>query len=729
MTMAADTAQDAHSWNQPEGVSNVDDPLLDCLVLLMQAEGRAISRDALRAGLPLTAGRLTPTLFVRAAARVGLSARVVRRPLTKISALVLPAVLLLQGGQACILNGVDFARDRASVLQPESGTGEAEVPLQQLAEAYTGYAIFTRPQHRFDQRAPALLKIRSRHWFWGTLFHSWRIYRDVLVASLLINLFALATPLFIMNVYDRVVPNNAVETLWVLAVGVLLIYCFDLLMRMLRGYFIDVAGKKSDILLSAAIFERIMGIRMEARPPSVGAFANNLREFESIREFITSATISGLVDLPFIVIFLLVIGYLGGPLVVVAALCIPLVILYALIIQGALRKSVEATFRASAQKAALLIESLTGVETVRHLGAESALQRKWEQLTGHIAQWGLKSRLISSSTVNVALFFQQFAQVAVVVWGVHLIAEGSLSMGGLIAAVILTGRAMAPVSQVANLSVRYLQARTALESLNRVMALPVERDRERTYVSRAELPGELEFSHVGFCYPGAEVEVLSDLSFRLGEGERVAVIGRVGSGKSTLEKLAQGLYAPSSGAVRLGGTDIRQIDPAELRAGVGYVPQDLFLFYGSVRENILLGSPYAAPADLLRAVEIAGVDEFTAHHPLGLDMQVGERGEHLSGGQRQSVALARALLHNPRLLLLDEPSNSMDNATEELLKRRLAAALAGKTLLLVTHRASLLDLVDRLIVLESGRVVADGPKQQVLEALRQGKLRGVGSSG
>lgn len=727
--MAADTAQDPHNWNQPDGVSGVDDPLLDCLVILTQAEGKTVSPEALRAGLPLESGRLTPTLFVRAAARAGLSARVVKRPLTEISTLVLPAVLLLNGRQACILTGFDSVHGRASVIQPESGTGEAEIPLQQLAQAYTGYAIFTRPHHLFDQRAPALLKIHSRHWFWGTLFHSWRIYRDVLVASLLINLFALATPLFIMNVYDRVVPNNAVETLWVLAIGVLLIYCFDLLMRMLRGYFIDVAGKKSDILLSSAIFERIMGIRMEARPPSVGAFANNLREFETIREFITSATISGLVDLPFIVIFLLVIGYLSGPLVVVAAICIPLVILYALIIQGPLRKSVESTFRASAQKAAMLVESLTGVETVRHLGAESALQRKWEQLTGHIAQWGLKSRLISSSAVNVALFFQQFAQVAVVVWGVHLIAEGNLSMGGLIAAVILTGRAMAPVSQVANLSVRYLQARTALESLNQVMSLPVERERQRTFVRREDLDGDLEFSHVSFSYPGEEVEVLSDVSFRIGQGERVAVIGRVGSGKSTLEKLAQGLYSPSSGVVRLGGTDIRQIDPADLRAGVGYVPQDLFLFYGSVRENILLGSPYSDPADLLKAAEVAGVNEFVAHHPLGFDMQVGERGEHLSGGQRQSVALARALLNDPRFLLLDEPSNSMDNATEELLKRRLAASLEGKTVLLVTHRASLLDLVDRLIVLESGRVVADGPKQEVLEALRLGKLRGVGGSG
>ncbi|MCG8427848.1 MAG: type I secretion system permease/ATPase [Chromatiales bacterium] len=722
MSEQAEQQQLEDDWVHPTDGSAFDDPLLDCLVFLTKYHGSTFSHQALRAGLPLENNKLTPELFIRAASRAGLTARVVRRNLLKISNLVLPAVLLLKGRQACVVKEIDSDRSEATIVQTESGAGTLTIPLDELQAEYTGYAIFLRNEHRFDERAPEVLRLRSRHWFWGTLSKSWRIYRDVLLASLLINLFALTSPLFIMNVYDRVVPNNAIETLWVLAIGVTVVYLFDLIMRALRGYFVDVAGKKSDILLSAAIFERVLGIKMEARPPSVGAFANNLREFESIRDFITSATIVTLVDLPFIALFLLVIWLIGGAIAIVPAVCIPLVIIYGLAIQSPLRKSVEATYRASAQKGATLIESLTAVETIKHLGAESILQRKWEQLTGHIAQWGVRSRMLSASAMNVAVFFQQMSQVAVVILGVYLISEGEITMGALIAGVILTGRALAPMAQVANLAVRYYQAKTALESLNNVMEMPVERPEGKSFVSRELFQGGIELDNVSFAYPNEEKEALTNISFKITPGEKVAIIGRVGSGKTTIEKLVQGLYTPTSGAVRMDGTDLRQIDPADLRRNIGYVPQDIMLFYGSVRDNIVLGAPYADHNDILRVAEIAGVTDLVNQHPHGFDMQVGERGEMLSGGQRQSVAIARALLLDPPFLLLDEPSNSMDNSTEELFKKRLATYAKDKTLLLVTHRASLLELVDRLIVVESGQIIADGPKEQVIEALKQGKL-------
>lgn len=712
-------------WSINTGYSNeVEDPLLGCLILLTQKQDRPLSRDALCAGLPLVGNRLTPELFIRAAQRAALSARVVKRPLSQISNLVLPAVLLLQGGQACLLVQINTEKQSARILFPESG-GERDIPLQILEADYLGFAIFIQAEHRFDERSPEVFKTGSRHWFWGTLMQSWRIYRDVLVASLLINLFALSSPIFIMNVYDRVVPNQAFETLWVLAAGVSVVILFDILMRTLRGYFIDVASKKTDVALSVLIFERVLGMKMEVRPNSVGAFANNLRSFEAIRDFITSATITGLVDLPFVVLFLAVISFVGGPLVFVPLLSIPILLSYALFIRAPLQHSVEAAYRASAQKSATLIESLSAVETVKALGAESSIQRNWERAVGYIARHGVRSRLLSSSVVNLAVLLQQLASIGIVVYGVYLISQGEISMGGLIASVMLTGRAMGPMSQVANLATQYHQAKASLSTLEDIMALPVERPEGKSFVSRPVLKGAIEFNHVTFSYPHAEQLALKDVSFRIEPGEKVGFIGRIGSGKTTIEKLILSLYEPTEGAVHIDGIDVRQIDPADIRRNIGYVPQDVTLFYGSVRDNITYGSPHAEDAAVLEAAGLSGVDEFVNRHPSGFDMPVGERGEGLSGGQRQGVVISRAMLNNPNILVMDEPTNSMDSSTEERFKTRLQERLDGKTLLLVTHRASLLDLVDRIIVLDQGKIAADGLRDQVMVALRQGKIRGM----
>ncbi len=710
-------------WHVPKDGTAFDDPLLDCLVALTKYYDRPLSTEALRAGLPLENSKFTPDLFARAASRAGLAARVIRRPLKKIQSLVLPVVLLLKERQACLLLKIDREAGTATILEAESGMGEAVVSLEELEQRYLGYSIFIRPEHQFDSRAPEVFKLRSKHWFWGTLFRSWRIYRDVLVASFLINLFALVSPLFIMNVYDRVVPNNAVETLWVLAIGVSVVYLFDLLMKMLRAYFVDIAGKKADVTLSTLIFEQVLGIKMSSRPASVGAFANNLREFDSVRDFITSATITTFVDLPYVLLFLAVIALIGGPIVLVPAVGMPLILMYSLAIQAPLRNAVDKTFRMSTQRNATLVESLTGLEAVKALGAQGPLQRRWEKAVGYIAHWGVRSRILSSSAVNIAVMLQQLASVGVVVMGVYLITEGSVSMGGLIACVILTGRAMAPMAQVANLATRYHHARAALQGLNSIMDLPQERPPGRSFVHRPKFEGSIDFHEVTFTYPGQSQPALNNLSFRIGAGEKVAIIGRIGSGKTTVEKLIMGLYEPQAGAVRIDGTDLRQIDPADVRRNIGYTPQDTLLFYGSVRDNVMLGAPYADDRAIVRAANLGGVSDFVERHPLGFDMPVGERGEGLSGGQRQTIAIARALLLDPPILLLDEPTSSMDNATEERLRRRLAGEIEHKTLILVTHRASLLELVQRIIVLDNGRVIADGPKAQVLEALRLGKLR------
>lgn len=702
-----------------------DDPLLAALLALCKALHMPHSAESLTAGLPLVDNRLTPSLFVRAAKRAGLSAGLVKRPLKKISTLVLPAVLLLKNGQACVL--LSRQEDSAQVLVPESGEGEKRITLEELNQDYAGAAFFVQKTHRFDARADDSIIPQVRHWFWDVLLKSWPLYGEVLVASLLINLFALASPLFIMNVYDRVVPNYAIETLWVLAAGVGIVFGFDLLMRALRGYFIDAAGKRADVLLSSAIFEKVMSIKMAARPQSVGAFANNLHEFEAFRDFLTSATLTALIDLPFLALFLLLISMIGGNMAAIPLSVLPLAIVGALAVQKPLKNTISEIFRYSAQKGATLIEALTCLEMLKSQGAEGQVQRKWEQNVGEIARLGLKARFYSSLAVNLTAFLQQMSTVAVVVLGVYKIADGDLTTGGLIACTILTGRALAPVGQVASLLTRYHQAKASLGALDHLMNLPVEREADRSFLQRPQLKGSVEFKNVSFSYPNAPVKALDNLSFKIGAGERVAFIGRIGSGKSTIEKLILGLYDAGEGAILIDGTDIRQIDPSELRRSIGYVPQDINLVFGTVRDNIVLGARYVDDEAILAAAGTAGVTHFVNKHPAGFDMPVGERGETLSGGQRQSIALARALLLSPSIYLLDEPTNSMDNSSEENFRKQFAELVtSGKTLILVTHRASLMSLVDRLIVMDGGHIVADGPREKVLEALKQGRIRVAG---
>ncbi|WP_445372654.1 type I secretion system permease/ATPase [Methylomonas sp. HW2-6] len=698
-----------------------DDPLLLALLSVCKILHIPQTETALVAGLPLQNHKLTPELFQRAAERAGLRSSLLRRPLARISNLVLPVVLLLKDGNTCVLVGREG--DRCSVVVPETESGEKIVDAGELEALYSGMAFFVQLNHRFDARSEESALPKAKHWFWDVIAKSWPIYAEVVAASLLVNLFALATPLFFMNVYDRVVPNRALETLWVLAIGILIVFGFELAMKLLRSYFIDSAGKRADIILSATIFEKLMGLRMEAKPASVGGFANNLSEFESFREFLTSATLATLIDLPFLVLFLLIISSIGGHLAWIPFGILPLAVLIGVTLQAPLKATIQALFKAGAEKNATLVEALTNLETIKAAGAEGQLQARWEKGIGEIARLGLKSRFYSGLAVNLTAFFQQLASVMMVVAGVYLIADGDLTTGGLVACTMLTSRALAPVGQVAALLTRYHQARAALDSLTRMMALPVEREAGRDYLHRPRFAGDIEFKNVVFNYPQQPVNALEGVSFKIKAGERVGVIGRIGSGKSTLERLILGLYQVRQGAVLIDGTDIRQLDPADLRRQIGYVPQDISLLYGSVKDNITLGSGFADDQQVLRAARIAGVDAFVNKHPAGFDLQVGEGGANLSGGQRQSIALARALVLSPPIFVLDEPTNAMDNSSEEGFKQRFAAELQGQTLILVTHRMSLLSLVDRLIVMDGGHIVADGPKDHVLEALRQGQIK------
>lgn len=713
--------QSKQGWGDEQ--AGLDDPLLESLLFFAKKGGNSVTADSLRAGLPLINYRITPDLFVRAASRIGFSARLVRRKVDQIPSLVLPVVLLLENHRAVILTGIDRDRGFAEIIQPESGGGQ-KISLDELNEVYTDKAFFLSKQYQFDDAAPELFaEGKQRHWFWGTLQQSWRIYRDVLIASFIINLFALTSPLFVMNVYDRVVPNNAIETLWVLAIGAVLIYLFDLVMRLLRSFFVDMAGKKSDVLLSAAIFEQVMGMKMAVMPPSIGGFANNLREFESVRDFITSASVSALVDLPFVILFLVVISIFAGNLVLIPIVAILIIVLYGVMIQRRLRYLAANSSRALMHKNATLIESLSGIESIKALGAEGFLQRKWEHSVSTIAEWGVRSRLMAASATSITVFMQQLATVSMVVGGVYQISEGNLSMGGLIAVVMLTSRTLGPMGQVVGLTNRYQQAKAAYLTLSSIMKQPVERSKQHNYVHRDVMRGDIRLKNVSFSYPDQELKSLSDVNIHIKNGEHVGILGRVGSGKTTVLKVILGLYEPDEGVVHISeGTDLRQIDPIELRKNIGYVPQDISLFFGNLRENIIFGAPHTTDDEMLKAARFAGISNFADGHPMGYELPVGERGSKLSGGQRQGIALARAALLNPPIMLLDEPTSSMDNTSEAQMKKRLKEFSKDKTMIVVTHRASLLDIVDRLIIMERGKVIADGPKDEVKEILRKRKL-------
>ncbi|MCP4486981.1 MAG: type I secretion system permease/ATPase [Gammaproteobacteria bacterium] len=704
------------------------DPLLECLVIFAKLHNRPVSIDALIAGLPVKPGTNGPELFSidspkglfsRVAMRAGFASRLIQRELPSLSRLLLPCILVLRNGNACILESIDRKNKRAQVILPEIGEGEEWLELAKLEKEYLGYAFLLKHElqsKKIDQHQA--MKQESSHWFWGTLAKSKDIFVSVLVSSIVINLFILATPLFTMNVYDKVVPNDAIETLWVLAIGILVVYLFDTVLRFVRNYLLEIAGKKSDIIMSSILFSQTLNLKMDQWPKSVGAFASKLREFESIRGFFTASTLATLVDIPFSVIFLLVIFFIGGPMVLVPLVTISIIVVYSFILVKPLKDSVESTYEAMASKNAHLIETLQSIKTIKTLGAANYSQWVWEESSGTIANKFMRARMLSSSIAVVTNLLVQMTTVGLIIFGIYRIADLELSLGGLIAVVMLSSRVVAPMGQIATLITSFEQTRTAYQSLDELMHMSVERPEGKGFVRRPAFEGGISFREVSFSYPEASKVSISEASFNIRPGEHVGIIGKVGSGKTTIIKLIIGLYQASEGSIAIDNIDINQIDPADLRRHTGYLSQDVELVRGTIRENIAYKDMQINDEKLLRAARISGVDLFVNRLPQGFDTDVGEGGGFISGGQRQAIALARSILLNEPILILDEPTNSFDNTTESAIKQRLYEYTRDKTLVLVTHKAPMLDLVERLIVVDDGRIVMDGPKQQILNSLK-----------
>lgn len=706
------------------GDAGSSDALLQALVWLGKHHGRERSAQSLLTGTAVD-GAIGPDQAVKVLRDAGYNAGLIQRRIGDIHALLLPAILLLKNGDACIVvarKGGKKEEPKYDVVMPGPESHSCVATEAELSVEYTGFALVASPKPAAPAQVEELLRDPSKHWLWGTLRRFLPYYRSAMLAALLSNVLMLVSGLVTSVVFDKVIPHQAFITLWALATGGFIAIAFDLIARQLRSHLIDVAGKKADLIIGSVLFRQSLGVRMEHRPESAGSYAHHLAQIEVVRDFFAGATLSALSDLPFIVIFVAMTFVVGGPLGWVLLGAIPIIMITAWVIQGSLRRSMSANMTQQADLQGLLVESVEGLEDLKAAGAQGRFLRQYENATAAASESSLKARAMSAWTMNISATVQQLVTLVMLVVGVYLIHAGQITGGALIGAVMFAGRAVAPLGSVVALATRYQGARAALVSLDRLMALPVERAPGATYVPRPQLSGKIGLHEVGFSYPPtipgvAPPKVLKGMNLRFQAGERVAILGRIGSGKSTVLRLLGGLYQPTEGMVEADGIDLRQIDPADFRSHVGFVSQEPRLFKGSLRENVLLGRTGIDAARLAEVAKVTGLDRLVASHPQGWELSVGEMGSLLSGGQRQLVALARCLVTQPQILLLDEPTSSMDAQSEILFLRQLNEALGSRTVVMVTHRPAVLELAQRVVVVDGGKIVLDGPKAQVLAAL------------
>lgn len=702
-------------------ISSTDASALTAAVGWMAAyHGRPFSDTALKSRLPEGLDGRDAEGAIRFLEAIGLKSRLLDRPVHRVDPGSLPALVLPTSGQPLVLAAVDLKKSNAEFVDPVTLERQT-VSLNQLDDRQRGQVLLVTPKEAVtaSRLSPDAVQIDPArdHWLWSELGRHKSAWVQVALAALGVNLAGLALPIFVMNVFDRVIPNLAFVTLMTLAIGVGLALLLDMVLRLLRSAIIQRVSRRADLSIASKLFNYALRQRILSRSGGAAGAITTLRDFEVVRDFFTSSTLVALIDLLFIGLFLFVLTLIVGPLAWVPICAIPLMLIIAILAQVPISRSARETQQMNVKRNVVLIETLSGLETVKSIGAEPVLQREWENAVAASSRVTAQTRNWSAFTGSATAFIQQLVSAGIICWGVFLVSEGSISLGALVAANILAGRILAPLAGIAQTIFR---ANFAIWSMRSINAF-VQTEMEQQSVLRSSLKvqtGRVRLEGVSFSYPDAKVPALSDISLEFEAGTTTALLGRIGSGKSTLGKVINGIYTPQQGSILVDGYEIAQYEPAELRAGIGYLPQDPVLFTGTLRENLLMGAADASEAEIARALNLAGLGEFVAQLPEGLNFFAGERGERLSGGQRQALSLARLLLRRPKFLFLDEPTNAMDHQTEAIVIERLRTLQQeGVGLVLSTHRMSLAALAERFVVLEQGRVAMNGPKDLVMQQL------------
>lgn len=695
--------------------------------LLAKHYSLSFARPAVEKGIPDNYESLDHFILPRLLETVGLKSQFVLRSLSALDPIVLPCVCFRKDGDPVLLVGLDKSAKKVTFVDPADGDFSQEMKLRPFQRSITQNILLVTPSadHTSTRMDAHLVAAHNRrgHWLWKPMRQNVGSWFQILLAALGINMFGLALPIFVMNVYDRVIPNLALVTMWTLAIGVAIALFLDLVLKVIRTNVLELAGRRIDLKVASSLFQQAMNIQLLHRRGGAAGIASQIRDFETVRDFFTSSSFVAMVDLLFIGIFVFVLWVIVGPIAIVPLAAVPMVIAIAVIAQVPIGRSIEKSQQMSAKRHLVLIESLMGIETVKSLNGEPVMQREWENAVAASARISGKTRFWSNFAINSTALIQQFVSVAILLWGVYLVSDGRITVGGLIASNILAGRILAPLGNICQTLIRAQQAFKSLSTISEYMKLPIESTDE----VRSELTvqkGAVEFQKVHFSYPEAKVAALEDVSLKIEGGESIGVLGRVGSGKTTFGKLMVAMLQADEGLILIDGHEIQQYDTSVLREGIGYLPQDPELFTGTIRENLLLGRPNATKAELDEALYFAGMDYFISENPEGMNQFVGEKGNRLSGGQRQAISLARLILRKPKVLFLDEPTNAMDNATESIVIERLRELQQrGVSLVISTHRHSLAAIVDRLIILDSGKLAADGERDKVLAALAGGAER------